>query len=261
MKARLLRMANRILRPLGYTLLEARPGYHYVPDIYGHKSFKMRDIREDRDFAALASRVVESGTTLLYYPRLHTLYQALRCVTAQAKGGLVRIAEVGVYRGGGSYFMASALQALHSGGKEAFCIDTFTGHAETDLPEGREGRKHVPHFFGDVSADSVRRYLSEFPFVQVKQARIQECEELLGARSFSMVHLDVDIYPPTAFSLRFFGERMVPGGIIVIDDYRLTTCPGIEKAVEEFWIAHSDRVARVEPLTGQCVLVFRERIV
>jgi O-methyltransferase len=51
-----------------------------------------------------------------------------------------------------------------------------------------------------------------------------------GAR-YRFVHLDVDVYQPTRDSLDYFYPRLVPGGMIVCDDYGW---PGARKAIEEF---------------------------
>lgn len=51
------------------------------------------------------------------------------------------------------------------------------------------------------------------------------------AARYRFVHLDVDLYQPTRDGLDYFYPRLVPGGIIVCDDY---DWPGARKAIEEF---------------------------
>ncbi|CEN31202.1 CalS11 [[Clostridium] sordellii] len=48
----------------------------------------------------------------------------------------------------------------------------------------------------------------------------------------SLLHLDLDVYKPTKFILEKLYERMVPGGIIVFDDYG--TVKGATDAIDEF---------------------------
>jgi len=49
---------------------------------------------------------------------------------------------------------------------------------------------------------------------------------------FSLVHLDLDVYEPTKFVLETIIDHIVPGGIIVIDDYN--SVAGATRAVNEF---------------------------
>ncbi|HBH79257.1 MAG TPA: hypothetical protein DDY39_05465, partial [Nitrospira sp.] len=53
-------------------------------------------------------------------------------------------------------------------------------------------------------------------------------------RRFAFVHIDVDLYQPIMDSLKFFFPRLLPGGIIVVDDYGYSIFPGAKKAVDEF---------------------------
>lgn len=49
----------------------------------------------------------------------------------------------------------------------------------------------------------------------------------------SMIHIDVDVYEPTKVILETFWDRMVPGGVLVLDDYG--TVEGETRAVDEFF--------------------------
>jgi hypothetical protein len=48
----------------------------------------------------------------------------------------------------------------------------------------------------------------------------------------AVLHLDMDVKEPTAFALSALYDRVVPGGLIVIDD--LAAVAGSTEAVEEF---------------------------
>jgi hypothetical protein len=51
-------------------------------------------------------------------------------------------------------------------------------------------------------------------------------------KRFSMVHLDVDVYEPSIKTIELIYDRIVPGGILMLDDYG--TVLGETKAIEEF---------------------------
>jgi O-methyltransferase len=53
--------------------------------------------------------------------------------------------------------------------------------------------------------------------------------------------------------MRFFYPRLVPGGVILCDDYGFTTCPGVRRAVDEFMADKPEHVVHVP--TGHGFLV------
>ena len=53
--------------------------------------------------------------SLLYYDRLYTIYQALSNLKVRGAGTNIDMAEVGVYKGGTSYFILSVVESLELG--------------------------------------------------------------------------------------------------------------------------------------------------
>lgn len=53
-----------------------------------------------------------------------------------------------------------------------------------------------------------------------------------NSERFSLIHLDMDVYEPTTFVLNQLYERLVSGGLIIIDDYN--TVEGATIATDEF---------------------------
>lgn len=238
-----------------YKLLRRRPGYHYVPNIYGRTAGKMRDVREDARFKRLADGVMltEPRRTLLYYDRLYTLYQAFLNAKDLGDEG-PHMAEIGVFRGGGSAFLASLCGEFGRDGASLVAVDTFEGHAAADLPLGSEAA-HETGTFDATAYEDVRAYLSPYPFVSVVQGRVQDRTDRIARTDYGLVHLDVDLYLPMLFGLRHFGPRMLTGGIVVCDDHGFVTCPGVQKAVDEFLAESPRRFTHLNLMTGQCLLV------
>jgi len=254
---------RKLVNILGYELMgkkeyiQPQEGYHYVPDIYGKSSRKMRDIRQNEPFYSLAKTVRDHKRTYLYYDRLNTLYQALENIARNMPGSdPLYMAEVGVFRGGGSYFLASAAETLMPGRARLYSVDTFEGHSEHDLPGSGLDADHQAKGFDRTDYEQVKTYLSGFPFVTVLKDRVQDCAAQFAEHRFALVHLDVDIYMPTLFSLEFFEERMRPQGIIVVDDYNFLTCPGAKQAVDEYVAKAKRPVTKLELQTGQCLLIY-----
>lgn len=61
----------------------------------------------------------------------------------------------------------------------------------------------------------------------------------LEGHTFCFVYLDADLYTSIRDGLAFFYPRMIPGGVIVIDDYGTDNWPGVEKAVYEFCVENN----------------------
>lgn len=137
------------------------------------------------------------------------------------------VAEIGVYKGGTAKLLASTLPE-----KNIHLFDTFEG-----MPEVTEWDKHRKGDFSDTSLEEVRDYLKDCLNVRFYPGLFPETANLVKENSFCLVHVDVDIYESTKAALEFFWTRLVPGGIMVFDDYNVKTCPGTDKAVNEFFSA------------------------
>ncbi|MBM4260387.1 MAG: hypothetical protein FJ145_02990 [Deltaproteobacteria bacterium] len=235
---------------LGLAVYRYRDDFHYCPQTYGAGYWEKSRIQEIGGFKELADRVIADRRSLLYYDRLYVLYQAL-CNVRHLANADVSIAEIGVYRGGGSYFIAATAQQLFGRPLRIHSIDTFEGHPD-DI--AKQDDSHWPGKFGDTSFEEVKRYLSVFPNVMVQKGRFEDrCAEL-AQEKFCFVHVDVDIYAPTRACLEFFSERLLVGGVMVADDYGFTTCEGSKQAVDEF-VASRTNYLKFHLETGQSLLI------
>jgi hypothetical protein len=248
------RYGQAFLKKVGIEVYWRKPGYHYVPDYYGCKASKHIDIRSAPPFGRLAKDVIEQSRTLLYYDRLYTIFQALANLkTSRADAEWMDLVEIGVYKGGSSYFIASVLKNMHLTKARLHCFDTFEGHAIEDLSvEGDPLRK--PSDFSDTEVNEVKSYLSRFENVNVYKGRFQDTCNQVSSYRFHFVHVDVDLYEPTRFILEFINPRLVRKGVFIVDDYGFQTCPGVKLAVDEF-VESNTQYFHVHLLTGQCVLV------
>jgi O-methyltransferase len=238
---------------VGVAAYAHRPSYHYVPDYFGRAAHKQIDIRQAPVFGELATEVIRTGRSSLYYDRLNTIFQLLLQLKATAEPGRkINSAEVGVYKGGTSFFIVSAAERLGLNVTHR-CFDTFEGHAALDINAAIDST-HRPAHFSDASYEDVQRYLGRYPNVIIYKGRFQDTCRKLGARTIQFAHLDMDIYGPTLFALNYLDRNLRVGGIMLVDDYGFVTCPGIELAVNEFSADHPHYFG-LSLLTGQYVLV------
>ncbi len=131
-------------------------------------------------------------------------------------------AEIGVYLGGTSKFIHKALPH-----KVHFCYDTFEGikGADSDIDKHNDGdfACSLEDVKKNINLDHVIYKKGYFP-LSFDEINID----------FSFIHSDTDTYIGTKNTILVFTDRLVKGGKIVFDDYTLPSCPGVQKALDEF---------------------------
>jgi hypothetical protein len=148
-----------------------------------------------------------------------------------------RVAECGCFRGLSSYLLCSRLRAHDSrfDGTGHEIYDSFEGLSEP-LPEDDAARaeeavaRSTRRGMFAHPLEAVQRALNAFPNISYGVGWIPEAFPQDGRR-YRFVHVDVDLYQPTKASLEHFWPHLVPGGLMVCDDYNW---PGAKRAVEEF---------------------------
>lgn len=147
--------------------------------------------------SAIPAPAIES---LLYYAR-------------RAPAGA--IVEVGVWRGGSALALSTLDRAL-------FLYDTFEGipyqgALDTGNPVGK---------FGDTSAEAVQALIPQATVIKGLFP-----DSLIDMPPVGFVHADADQYDSTKAILEHMPARMVPGGLILLDDFGVEDCQGCTQAV------------------------------
>jgi len=224
------RLAEGVLRKLV-------PGQHLAED--------RRWFFSEPDYAAFYERFGEGNYRA--YDRRYTLAQFARL----AAGLPGDFAECGVYRGATAYLLARALGGA-APERRVHLFDSFSGLSAPGAVDGGHWRR------GDLAVGlaEVRAALAEFlPRIEFHPGWIPARFAEVAERRFALVHLDVDLYQPTADAVAFFYERLVDRGILVCDDYGFETCPGARRALDEFFAEKPEPVLNLP--TGQGVVIRR----
>jgi O-methyltransferase len=186
----------------------------------------------DADMAAIIRAVRPFTMTSL--EKLHALVSATRYV-AQHKipGDMV---ECGVWRGGSMHAVARTLAAAGDYDRELYLYDTFEGmtepsekdlrwdgaHASEGLEHARQ-RKETSAIWAYASLEDVQAGFAEVPYPKerlhfVKGPVEQTVPEVLP-QQIAILRLDTDWYESTAHELKHMYDRLVPGGVLFLDDY------------------------------------------
>ncbi len=148
-----------------------------------------------------------------------TLLETLRILAAGAPPGA--FVEIGVYKGGSAAVLYEIAQQQQ---RRLYLYDTFAG-----MPVAQPGLdSHRIGDFADCDAETVKRL---FPRATVVQGIFPQSCRLTHRSRIAFVHADADQYESTAAVCRVFPPLMVPGGMILFDDYR--GLAGCIKAVDE----------------------------
>ncbi len=148
-------------------------------------------------------------------------------------------AELGVYKGNTANVLARLARDL---GRATYLFDTFEGFDPKDI-KGIDGA--IPLQFSDTSLEAVQDFVGREDTVYVKGYFPESASQVPDDLTFSLVHLDCDLYSPMMSALEYFYPRMVEGGFIIIHDYSSLHWDGAENAADEFF---SDKTECLIPL-------------
>jgi hypothetical protein len=162
------------------------------------------------------------------------------------------IIEFGVYRGASFFTWAKLLEIFCPGDRRrhVFGFESFKGLGKFHEKDGI-ARPDLAKQEGAWSAEKVEAEVVELVNIVnqdnfvVGNKRCQIIAGLLedtldkfihenpGVR-FSLAHFDVDLYAPTKYALERVYDLVVPGGLLVFDEYGFIPWEGETKAVDEF---------------------------
>lgn len=163
------------------------------------------------------------------------------------------IVECGVYQGNSLFAFAKFLEIFHPGDRIRHVIgfDSFEGlqnFTDKDGPFYPNRSKVEGGWsaggFKDTFYKMVDQYHSDMFVPNAKRIQIYEgnildtvpkyVEDNPGLR-ISLLHLDVDIYEPNYTALEYLYPRVVPGGLVVLDEYAMTEWGGESSAFEDYF--------------------------
>jgi hypothetical protein len=169
------------------------------------------------------------------------------------------IVELGVYRGG-SFFVWHKLLEIFlptDTSKKVFGFDRFQGLFDLDENDGKiqedvgkstKGWNAGPvenEVFKLVDIHNFDSILSKRRSQIIKGDILETLDNFLednpGVR-ISLLHIDVDLHHVTKFALDKLYDKVVPGGLIVFDEYAFPPWEGETRALESFLAERSLKV-------------------
>lgn len=135
--------------------------------------------------------------------------------------------ECGVYQGGSALALAQALAKRNC---TLRLFDSFTGIKLA----GPADNGHKDGDFADTSLEAVQVLMQPYPFVHIHPGTFPDTFAGHEDARVAFAHIDCDVYASTKAALEFIWPRLLPAGIVVVDDYAAPSCLGSMRAVHEF---------------------------
>jgi O-methyltransferase len=174
-------------------------------------------------------------------------FQILACVRA-ARRLSGAMAEAGVFAGGTARLIAAA-----KGDAPLRLFDVFEtlqkgSELEDQSQRADELRRHFRALHTPRAA--VERLLAPYSGIHIHAGTFPGSARGLEAERFSFVHIDLDLEPSTRDALEFFHPRLLPGGMILGDDYH---APEVRRAFDAYFLGRPDTL--IETQWGQVMVV------
>jgi O-methyltransferase len=200
----------------------------------------------DPGFLALYERC--RPFTMTTVERMSALHDAVRYVTAGGVAG--DYVECGVWRGGSSMLAALTFEQLGDRDRDLWLYDTFEGMPEPTSEDGVDPilgtdahEEWARNQTGDVNLwcygplEEVERNMRGTGVVPDRlhfvKGKVEDTIPGDVPERIALLRLDTDWYESTLHELVHLYPRLVPGGVLVLDDYG--HWPGARQAVDEYF--------------------------
>lgn len=174
------------------------------------------------------------------------------------------IVELGVYRGLSLMSWANFLEIHNMGdrAKQVIGFDNWAGFKSFSGEDGAEDprvNKIIGGYnggeFKEILDDAIKiydadRFIPHKPRIILVDGDIEESvpkfiNENPGL-TISLLHIDCDLYRPTKIAMENLWDRLVKGGVLILDDYGIRPWEGETRAINEFFEERDVKIMRFE---------------
>lgn len=145
------------------------------------------------------------------------------------------VAECGVYRGDYAKFINKYFPH-----RKCYLFDTFDGFVKDDMEKElllnqnfEKSSFNSESIFKNTNIEFVMKKMTFPDNVIIKKGYFPQSAVTVEDK-FCFVNLDMDLYLPILEGLRFFWDKLEPGGCILVHDYFRDDLNGVKKAIEQF---------------------------
>ncbi len=171
--------------------------------------------------------------------RIDNLHRCMEIVRRDSVSG--DLMECGVWRGGACIFMQGYLRAYDMADRRVFVADSFEG---LPLPGPKDSLDLSRRVFPElaVSRADVERNFELYNLlddnVVFLEGWFDQTLPTAPVERLALLRLDGDLYDSTMDSLVHMYGNVVPGGIVIVDDYN--NLPECRAAVQDFFAGRGE---------------------
>lgn len=184
-----------------------------------------------------------SPRTMTDHAKLFGLVEATRYLVRNGIDG--DVVECGVWRGGSMQAVALTLQELDASDRDLHLFDTFEGmpppsdkdrRGDTTAQELLSGHDKDHRVWAVAGRDDVEEAMREVGYpsehVHFHQGMVEDTVPGRAPDRIALLRLDTDWYESTLHELEHLYPRLVPGGVLILDDYG--DWEGARQATDEY---------------------------
>lgn len=176
-----------------------------------HDSSFLKDARFQKAYASGAQTGSWRGTNNQW--RVHTQCWAAE-TASRLQGDFV---ECGVYRGGSARAIIEFAN-LDTARKTYYLLDSFEGMDPALMSETERANSRVKDAY-EPTFEFVRKLFAERPYVKIVRGNVPETLPQVKSERVAFLHLDMNCAGPEVAAAEYFWDRLVPGALVLLDDY------------------------------------------
>ncbi len=224
-------------------------------------------VRSTFDFTPEETRIIEAvkAHTMTGPERIVTMIRAVDYAHRYGLPGA--IVECGVWRGGSIMAAILALRRLGVEDRELYLYDTFEGMPQPSAWDVRhDGVQAMTQFLKlrsqedraawcAATLEDVRGSIQPLGYradkIHYVKGKVEETIPSIIPEQIAILRLDTDWYESTRHELEHLYPRLVPGGLMIIDDYgywqgaRRATDEYFQRTGERIFLSRIDATARI----------------
>ena len=243
----------RVLRPPALVVRNLFPGLaarrKYVYEADGLATAHFSPFLDNQEYAGRYAETADEffGEDVRWRMWVLTAL-ARQCVDLEGS-----FAEFGVYRGGCAFMILSMCRLPPS--KRVFLFDTFEGIPPEALTDS-ERESGLAGGLADTSLGHVANRLAAWRRqISLVPGDVFHTLGDYDTGALSFVHMDMNAAAPTRHALDYVYQRLVPGAVVVFDDYGWKGLEAQRATVDEFLSQRPESVIALP--TGQGLMIKR----
>lgn len=249
-------VVRKFIEMTGYTIMKMPTvTMDAVYDQDGLRSMHNHDFIKESSFCKAYERGCRAAFDYKWHWRVHVgLWAAF--TASKLDGDFV---ECGVSRG----FLSSAIMEFlgwNSLGRTFWLLDTFDGldlrnlsHEDCQCGAIKRNEDALKSGFYVRDVESVKANFSQWKNTRIIKGAIPETLNQVEARNVAYLHLDMNCSTPEVAAMNFFWDRLLPGAIVLLDDYAYRGCESQKHAMDV--LAKEKHVMIASLPTGQGLLI------